>query len=115
MHLKRNIGLMALSLGLVAAGPAAAQPGRASRTRRQCRPRRRCLGAGCSRALVTLTPVHEFGHVLGLEQHTRRRARMNPSFDDSGPPDQCRERLLRYWLAHSLTAYDLRGLRAIYG
>src|SRR3954452_12570162 len=27
MHLKRTIGLMALSLGLVAAGPAAAQPG----------------------------------------------------------------------------------------
>jgi hypothetical protein len=27
MHLKRSIGLMALSLGLVAAGPAAAQPG----------------------------------------------------------------------------------------
>jgi hypothetical protein len=27
MHLKRGIGLMALSLGLVAAGPAAAQPG----------------------------------------------------------------------------------------
>src|SRR4051812_20819864 len=27
MHLKRTIGLMALSLGLVAAGPAGAQPG----------------------------------------------------------------------------------------
>jgi hypothetical protein len=40
---------------------------------------------------------------------------MNPSFDDSGTPDQCRGHTLRYWLAHPLTADDLRGLRAIYG
>jgi hypothetical protein len=73
------------------------------------------LGAGCSRALVTLTAVHEFGHVLGLDHETRRCARMNPSFDDSGTPDQCAEHSLKYWLAHPLTADDLRGLRAIYG
>jgi hypothetical protein len=72
------------------------------------------LGAGCSRALVTLTAVHEFGHVLGLDHETRRCARMNPSFDDSGTPDECPARSLRYWLAHPLTADDLRGLRAIY-
>jgi hypothetical protein len=53
------------------------------------------LGARCSRALVTLTAVHEFSHVLGLDHESRRCARMNASFDDSGTP-------------------DLRGLRAIY-
>lgn len=72
------------------------------------------LGAGCSRALVTLTAVHEFGHVLGLDHETHRCARMNPSFDDSGTPDQCTEHSLKYWLAHPLTTDDLNGLRAIY-
>lgn len=72
------------------------------------------LGRGCNRGLVTLTAVHEFGHVLGLDHETARCARMNPSFDDTGTPDRCKEHSLSYWLAHPLTADDLRGLRAIY-
>jgi hypothetical protein len=72
------------------------------------------LGRGCNRGLVTLTAVHEFGHVLGLDHENRRCARMNPSFDDSGTPTHCRRHTLAYWLAHPLTADDLRGLRAIY-
>jgi predicted Zn-dependent protease len=72
------------------------------------------LGRGCNRGLVTLTAVHEFGHVLGLDHENRRCARMNPSFDDSGTPTHCKSRTLAYWLAHPLTADDLRGLRAIY-
>jgi hypothetical protein len=72
------------------------------------------LGRGCSRGLVTLTAVHEFGHVLGLDHETRRCARMNPTFDASGTPGRCREHTLKYWLAHPLTADDLRGLRALY-
>ncbi len=73
------------------------------------------LGRGCSKALVTLTAVHEFGHVLGLDHETSRCARMNPTFDNSGTPTYCKEHSLAYWLAHPLTADDLRGLRAIYG
>jgi hypothetical protein len=73
------------------------------------------LGAGCSRGLVTLTAVHEFGHVLGLDHENRRCARMNPSFDDSGTPTHCKRHTLAYWLAHPLTGDDLRGLRTIYG
>lgn len=73
------------------------------------------LGRGCNRGLVTLTAVHEFGHVLGLDHENSRCARMNPSFDDSGTPTHCKGRTLAYWLAHPLTADDLRGLRAIYG
>jgi hypothetical protein len=72
------------------------------------------LGAGCSHSLVTLTAVHELGHVLGLDHETRRCARMNPTFDDSGTPGHCRPHSLKYWLAHPLTADDLRGLRALY-
>jgi hypothetical protein len=59
--------------------------------------------------------VHEFEHVPGLDHEMHHCARMNPSFDHSGTPDQCREHSLKYWLAHPLTADDLRGLRAIYG
>jgi hypothetical protein len=72
------------------------------------------LGAGCNRGLVTLTAVHEFGHVLGLDHENRRCARLNPSFDDTGTPTHCRRHTLSYWLAHPLTADDKRGLRAIY-
>jgi hypothetical protein len=72
------------------------------------------LGRGCSKALVTLTAVHEFGHVLGLDHETTRCARMNPTFDDTGTPTYCKQHSLTYWLAHPLTADDLSGLRAIY-
>ena len=73
------------------------------------------LGRGCSKSLVTLTAVHEFGHVLGLDHENRACARMNPSFDDTGTPTHCKERSLAYWLKHPLTSDDLRGLRALYG
>src|SRR2546423_7406659 len=73
------------------------------------------LGRGCSKSLVTLTAVHEFGHVLGLEHENHACARMNPSFDDTGTPTHCKERPLSYWLKHPLTSDDLRGLRALYG
>jgi len=72
------------------------------------------LGRGCSHALVTLTAVHEFGHVLGLDHETALCARMNPSFDNSGTPSRCKRHSLTYWLAHPLTTDDRRGLRAIY-
>jgi Matrixin len=73
------------------------------------------LGRGCNPGLVTLTAVHEFGHVLGLDHENTACARMNPSFDDSGTPTNCRHHALSWWLAHPLTGDDLRGLRAIYG
>jgi hypothetical protein len=73
------------------------------------------LGRGCGKGLVTLTAVHEFGHVLGLDHENHRCARMNPSFDSSGTPNHCAEHALTFWLAHPLTADDLSGLRAIYG
>jgi len=72
------------------------------------------LGRGCSRDLITLTAVHELGHVLGLDHETSRCARMNPSFDASGTPGRCARRPLSYWLAHPFTADDVRGLRALY-
>jgi hypothetical protein len=73
------------------------------------------LGRGCSRGLVTLTAVHEFGHILGLGHVTGRCARMNPAFDKSGTPSYCAERSLAHWLAHPFTSDDLRGLRRLYG
>jgi hypothetical protein len=73
------------------------------------------LGRGCSKSLVTLTAVHEFGHVLGLDHENRVCARMNPSFDDTGTPTHCKEHSLSYWLGHPLTSDDKRGLRALYG
>ncbi len=47
---------------------------------------------------------------------------MNPTFDDSGTPTNCKEHALAYWLAHPLTsgrparaARDLLRLRAMNG
>jgi hypothetical protein len=73
------------------------------------------LGRGCVLGLVTLTSVHEFGHVLGLDHENRRCARMNASFDPSGTPTHCSHHGLSYWLAHPLGTDDIRGLQAIYG
>jgi hypothetical protein len=73
------------------------------------------LGRGCSRRLMTLTAVHEFAHVLGLDHEQSLCARMNPTFDSAGTPSRCARHSLSYWLAHPLTGDDLRGLRAIYG
>ena len=72
------------------------------------------LGQGCSRDLITLTAVHELGHVLGLDHETGRCARMNPSFDRTGTPGACPRRSISYWLSHPFTADDLRGLRTLY-
>lgn len=72
------------------------------------------LGRGCSHGLVTLTAVHEFGHVLGLGHETSNCARMNPSFGGAGTPGRCDHRTLAYWLKHPLTKDDVRGARALY-
>ena len=72
------------------------------------------LGRGCSRDLITLTAVHELGHVLGLDHEPRACARMNPSFDRTGTPARCARRPLAWWLAHPFTSDDLRGLRGLY-
>jgi hypothetical protein len=80
-------------------------------------PRRRnvvFLGRPCRRGLVTLTAVHEFGHVLGLGHERRRCARMNPSIDGTGTPSHCARRSLSFWLGHPFRRDDIRGLRAIY-
>ena len=72
------------------------------------------LGRGCSRDLITLTAVHELGHVLGLDHESRACARMNLSFDRTGTPARCARRPISYWLSRPFTADDLRGLRALY-
>jgi hypothetical protein len=72
------------------------------------------LGAGCSSGLITLTAVHELGHVLGLDHEGRACARMNSSFDWTGTPGHCTSHTLSYWLAHPLTSDDIRGARALY-
>ena len=72
------------------------------------------LGAGCSRDLITLTAVHEMGHVLGLDHEDRRCARMNSGYHPNGTPNHCGQRSMSYWLKHPLMADDVRGLRALY-
>ena len=72
------------------------------------------LGAGCSKSLIVLTAVHEFGHVLGLDHEYAKCARMNPSFSTIGTPTYCAPHSVAYWLRHPLMADDLRGARAIY-
>jgi hypothetical protein len=72
------------------------------------------LGAGCGRSLITLTAVHELGHVLGLGHERGACARMNPAFDGTGTPIRCRPRSLAYWLDHALVSDDLQGARRIY-
>lgn len=73
------------------------------------------LGAGCSRSFITLTAVHEFGHVLGLDHEGRKCARMNWTFSRTGTPVRCRKaHTLAYWLRNPLEPDDLRGARALY-
>ena len=72
------------------------------------------LGAGCGRSLITLTAVHELGHVLGLGHEDDECARMNPAYDGSGTPIHCVRRTLDYWLDHPLVSDDLQGARRIY-
>jgi len=73
------------------------------------------LGAGCGTLLITLTAVHELGHVLGLGHERRHCARMNPVFDNDGTPGLCRRRSLAAWLARPLLADDIAGARRLYG
>ena len=72
------------------------------------------LGRGCSRGLITLTAVHELGHVLGLGHEDERCARMNPAFDGTGTPWRCERRTVSEWLKRPLERDDIRGARAIY-
>ncbi|HEX4732897.1 MAG TPA: matrixin family metalloprotease [Thermoleophilaceae bacterium] len=73
------------------------------------------LGAGCSKAFITLTAVHELGHVLGLDHEYRKCARMNWTFSKTGTPVRCRQgHSLSYWLEHPLEPDDIRGARALY-
>ena len=72
------------------------------------------LGAGCGSRLITLTAVHELGHVLGLGHERRHCARMNPEFDNDGTPGLCRRRSLAAWLARPLLADDITGARRLY-
>lgn len=72
------------------------------------------LGRGCSRGLITLTAVHELGHVMGLGHEDDRCARMNSAFDGTGTPWRCDRRSLSYWLDRPLARDDIRGARALY-
>ena len=73
------------------------------------------LGAGCSTVFITLTAVHEFGHVLGLDHESTKCARMNWTFSKTGTPIRCRQgHSLSYWLKHPLEPDDIRGGRALY-
>ena len=73
------------------------------------------LGAGCDTSMITLTAVHELGHVLGLGHEGTACARMNASFGRGGTPTNCPPHDLRYWLKHPLQKDDVRGARALYG
>jgi hypothetical protein len=73
------------------------------------------LGAGCGTGFITLTAVHEFGHILGLDHEGRKCARMNWTFSTTGTPIRCRQgHSLGYWLRHPLEPDDIRGARALY-
>jgi hypothetical protein len=72
------------------------------------------LGAGCHSQLITLTAVHELGHVLGLDHEQSKCARMDVAFTWDGTPIRCSDHSLTYWLAHPLTGDDIRGARALY-
>jgi hypothetical protein len=73
------------------------------------------LGSGCDSGVATMTAAHELGHVLGLHHEGRRCALMNPVLDsDTGTPNRCRSRSLRYWLRRPVRPDDVRGARSIY-
>jgi predicted Zn-dependent protease len=72
------------------------------------------LGAGCHSRLITLTAVHELGHVLGLDHELKRCARMDVAFTWDGTPVRCGDHTLTYWLAHPLMGDDISGARAMY-
>jgi hypothetical protein len=72
------------------------------------------LGAGCHSQLITLTAVHELGHVLGLDHELKKCARMDVAFTWDGTPVRCGDHTLTYWLAHPLTGDDISGARAMY-
>jgi hypothetical protein len=71
------------------------------------------LGRGCSQGVITLTAVHELGHVLGLGHENHVCARMNPFFS-GGTPNHCPRHSLSYWLRHPLRHDDAQGVRALY-
>lgn len=83
-------------------------------------PRRRAertvmrLGAGCDRRWITLTAVHEFGHVIGLDHESGPCARMSPGVHADGTPWGCPRRPLAEWVRSPLLRDDLRGARALY-